>query len=422
MLQILADFIKDCSSTPSINEKKVIIKKYYELAPEIKECFNYTYNPYLNYYLTNPVISSNIIYNFKEFTTDDWNSFKDLLNQANSRELTPANFQNKLNELFKEFSLEVIESAVALIKRDLACGINVKTINSVIPSCVPSFSVMLADKYTGKSELKFPLYHNHKYDGFRAISIHNGVEYQLLSREGRLFDTYTNQISPLLEKISSELKYNWIFDGEILAEDYQSTSEARAKNTTKLVNYHIFDVLSDNQDSTLYRHRVAKLNTLKSVIEKLGISDRIKIVTSTLVSDESQLAEIHNSSVKLGYEGSILKDPNSVYSWKRSKSWLKWKPTLDVDGYIVEVLEGTGRLENNFGSIVVEGVTESGEKFLVNCGSGFTDELRLELWNNRNSIVGKKVTLNCQEITKDLNGNYSVRFPVWKCFRIEEEQ
>ena len=52
-----------------------------------------------------------------------------------------------------------------------------------------------------------------------------------------------------------------------------------------------------------------------------------------------------------GYEGVMIKDPDAMYECKRTHSWLKAKPFIEVTLKVVSVEEGTGRNKGRLGAI-----------------------------------------------------------------------
>ena len=68
----------------------------------------------------------------------------------------------------------------------------------------------------------------------------------------------------------------------------------------------------------------------------------------------------------------MIKDPDAIYECKRTHSWLKAKPFIEVTLKVASVEEGTGRNKGRLGAILVEGV-DDGNEYRLNCGSGFSD-------------------------------------------------
>ncbi len=84
----------------------------------------------------------------------------------------------------------------------------------------------------------------------------------------------------------------------------------------------------------------------------------------------------------------------------------------DADLKVVDVYDGTGKNKGKLGGIIVEFIYE-GNTYQCECGSGFTDDERIKYWSNPNEIIGKIATIQFFEISKNDNGGYGLRFPVW---------
>ena len=107
---------------------------------------------------------------------------------------------------------------------------------------------------------------------------------------------------------------------------------------------------------------------------------------------------------------------NAPYECKRNTFWMKYKPTLTVDLTVVGVEEGTGRNEGRLGALVCEG-EDDGKFIQVNVGSGYSDEDRVDYWDNSNDVIGRTAEILCDVITQNRDGTYSLRFPRFVRFR-----
>lgn len=126
--------------------------------------------------------------------------------------------------------------------------------------------------------------------------------------------------------------------------------------------------------------------------------------------------EINQDAIDGGYEGIMIKDPSAKYECKRSHAWLKLKPFIEVSLTVSAVEEGTGKNIGRLGALVCEGIDDS-RRILVNVGSGFTDDQRIDYWANREEVVGKIVEVRADAITQNQDGTYSLRFPRFLRFR-----
>ena len=113
----------------------------------------------------------------------------------------------------------------------------------------------------------------------------------------------------------------------------------------------------------------------------------------------------------------MIKDPKSYYECKRSSSWLKSKPVIQVSLTVKNIEEGTGRNKNKLGAISVEGFDE-GKFFKLSVGSGFTDKQREQFWGEKNALIGQIIEIKADAMTKSQDKkNWSLRFPRFKSFR-----
>ena len=97
---------------------------------------------------------------------------------------------------------------------------------------------------------------------------------------------------------------------------------------------------------------------------------------------KEQFKQFNKDSIINGHEGIMIKDPNSFYECKRSTTWLKSKPFIEISLQVTDFEEGTGRNTGRLGAIIAEGEDE-GKFFKLNIGSGFTDEQRLQYWEKK---------------------------------------
>ena len=112
----------------------------------------------------------------------------------------------------------------------------------------------------------------------------------------------------------------------------------------------------------------------------------------------------------------MIKDVDAPYVCKRDTAWMKSKPFIEVSLTVIGYEEGTGRNQGRLGALICEG-EDSGKTISVNCGSGFSDGDRTELWAGRDSLVGQVVEVRADAITQNQDGTYSLRFPRFKTFR-----
>ena len=89
-------------------------------------------------------------------------------------------------------------------------------------------------------------------------------------------------------------------------------------------------------------------------------SEIIKLIDKEFINlDEESGKEIfkrfNTQAILDGYEGIIIKDPDSFYECKRSTTWLKLKPVIEISLKVTSYEEGSGRNIGKLGAIIAEG-------------------------------------------------------------------
>jgi DNA ligase-1 len=166
------------------------------------------------------------------------------------------------------------------------------------------------------------------------------------------------------------------------------------------------------------KRRSNLLKSMKDTFDKIGSIDIIpqKEVDLDSYVGELEFKEYNKEAIAAGFEGIMIKDVNAPYKAKRSTSWLKMKPFIEVSLTVTVVEEGTGRNEGKMGALVCEG-QDDGKDIKVNVGSGFTDAQRDEFWINKETIPGQVIEVRADAITQNQDGTYSLRFPRFLRFR-----
>lgn len=119
--------------------------------------------------------------------------------------------------------------------------------------------------------------------------------------------------------------------------------------------------------------------------------------------------------IAYGGEGIMLQDCDMPYVQGRSKCLIKVKRKEDFVGRIVDIVlaaPGT-KIEGGAGAIICELECCSS---LVRVGSGFTNEERTFIAQNRAKVVGEQVEIEAFGLSKNSAGKTSLSMPVFKCF------
>lgn len=296
-----------------------------------------------------------------------------------------------------------------------------------------NFKPLLAATLTDEeiANLPYPMYLSAKLDGIRAV-IRDGVVYS------RNLKRIPNQHVQLL---FGQEKYNG-FDGELIVgasndeNVYNATvSGVMSEDGTPDVRFWVFDDATEQNAGEEYRVRLERIQKRLSHVVP---SDRIHIMPQNLVMDEDMLLSYEKSLVGDGYEGVMIRSLTGKYkhgrATNREANIFKLKRFSDSEAEIIGFEElfknmndkQVNELGNSFrsshkdnmmamdtlGALIVRDI-KTGVEF--NIGSGYTQEVRDEIWSNQAKYLGKLAKYKHFEVgVKD-----KPRFPVFIGMRSE---
>ena len=416
MLKELQEFVNEMKSTSSLLEKKVIIDTIKD-NKFITRSLNYTYDPYKKYYVTskNCKKMSHII--------DEECGFVDLfelLDDLNNRTYTGHDAIAMVNGYIGQHK-EYEDLIFSIIDRNLELRASDSVINKVIPNLIPTFDVALATKY----EPKFCDFENEqwlgsrKLDGVRCIIRKEGTNINAYSRQGNAFTT----LQKVLDDVS-KIPGNFILDGEICMmdekgnEDFQGIMKQikRKNHTMDNPKYVIFDYLTLEEFDT--KEGTTKLEDRYINLQgcDLESTNTLSLLEQYTIESDKQLSDMIDEAEYLGHEGVMLRK-NSGYQGKRTKNLLKCKKFFDAE-YIVESMD----FQNH--RVIREGkeisipmmaqvyIVHKGNEVAV--GSGWNQEQRIRYEAHPEQLIGKTITVQYFEETKNQEGGISLRFPTVK--------
>jgi DNA ligase-1 len=356
-----------------------------------------------------------------------WEAFKELCELLATRQLTGDDARSAI-ELALSASTEAQwnDWYRRILIKDLRCGVSEKTVNKIVKGAVPVFECMLAhDGANHEKKIKGVKLLEPKLDGVRCITI---VDYSArtvvqYTRNGKVLENFSHITDSLLTHID-DLGRSYVLDGEVVSDSFQTLmKQVHRKDDVQSgdARLMLFDMipLSEFKEgkSTLgQRRRSNLLRSFKPTFDKCG---NIDVITQIEVNLDEMVGEVqfrayNKEAIDKGFEGIMIKDPNAMYECKRSASWLKMKPFIEVSLTVLETEEGTGKNAGKMGALVCEG-TEDGKLIKVNVGSGFTDEDRDDFWSCK--VDGQVVEVRADAITQNQDGTYSLRFPRFLRFR-----
>lgn len=278
----------------------------------------------------------------------------------------------------------------------------------------PGAEPMLAhryDKYPDK--IQFPCAAQPKLDGHRCIAVFDDGVVKLFSRQRKQITGLPHIEQAIQESmISLNRTAKIVLDGELYNHDYKDnfeelTSHIRnesPKEGYKAVQYHLYDIVNS---TAKFEFRYQALSLMASCMDDAVLK---LVETVEIPNDERALAYFKACRAK-GYEGAILRNLDGLYVGKRSYDLQKVKEFVDAEFEIVGVEEGRGKMK---GHAIFVCKTPEGKEFRAKM-MGSMDSL-IEYFNNADQYIGRYVTVQFQEYTKD----NVPRFPVAVRFRGEE--
>ena len=362
-----------------------------------------------------------------------WPVFTELAHKLNSRELTGHAARDAI-ELTRDIATQAQWNGFyrRILIKDLRCGVSEKTVNNVAKKQnkpeykIPVFSCQLAhDSANHESKVAGEKMVEVKLDGVRVLTIcyPDGTVTQF-SRNGKEFHNFEH-IKQQISKI--EFTQAMVLDGEVMSSSFQDLmKQVHRKDNVEASDavLHLFDIvpLSEFNRGSSTKTQLARSQELadwytahKTALPNVEILD-YEILDLNTDTGTNRFQEINKLAIAGGYEGIMIKDVAAVYESKRTHSWLKLKPFIEVTLEVTGVEQGTGRNEGKLGALVCSG-TDDGKDIVTNVGSGLTDKAREQYWNSQDSLIGHLVEVRADAVTQNQDGTFSLRFPRFLRFR-----
>jgi len=426
----LKEFIKQMRATSSSNEKIEILKQQSEF---IKKVLEYTYNPYKQYYVTSKTCKKNNHLVNEDAAYRGLELF-DVLDQLSTRAVTGHDAITLVNS-FVASCFDNGDFIYDIIDKDLKTRTGAKVINKAFPGLIPEFNVALAQNYEPKlasfgENVDETWYASRKLDGVRCLAVVdvNGT-CTLYSRMGKEFTTL-NKIKYAIEATGI---INYVFDGEICLldedgnEDFQGVMKELRRKDHQIENptFMIFDMIHKSEfDSGKSSDNLSsRLQTLRTWLgPRYDTKETLRYLDQAVITDERHFDMWNQMAKDNNWEGFMLRK-DTKYEGKRSKNLLKVKSFYDAEyevlGWDVDqhevVRDGKSESMTMLSQVWIEH-----KNHLVKVGSGFTQEQRLQYMDG--SILGKTITVQYFEETKNQDGGISLRFPTVKVIHGEKRE
>jgi DNA ligase-1 len=315
-------------------------------------------------------------------------------------ECTPKNIGKKNGTTVEEQALFEAQSLWQK-RKDLGYHEDIKDCDKKV-----FFQPMLAQDYDKrKNKIKYPILSQPKLDGIRCIIKSDGM----WTRNGKEIISAPH-IYEYLKHIFDN-QPDLILDGELYTSDKNIDfntiiSCVRKTKPTQVdleisanhIEFWAYD-LWDGEDLKYEDRR----NLLKGLENKYNIGYPIyRVVATYELPNEAYVLEQLQHYIEQGFEGQILRDPNTFYENKRSNGLLKHKTFFDEEFEIIGYAEGVGKFS---GKLATLKVNVNGVE--VDCTINGTMGYLEELFEIKDNLIGKQATVKYFEKTTD----GSLRFP-----------
>jgi DNA ligase-1 len=413
-LSEVISIVKQLRETSGTNDKIVLLRRNCnnEL---LRKVLRYTYDTDLKY----GVQKKSIVMRTGE---SKWSSLFEMLDElaeSNINDNLKRNVGRFINNLETEDEKELVTK---ILLKNLDVGLNVKNINKGMKGLITTHDIQLGSKWEGNLNEEV------------AVSLKlDGVRCTWLIKDGKaIAKTRQNKIIQGMEDLTKAMEEvfgdrDLMVDGELLAQNpngldskelFKLTSGiVNSKGIKKGLTFVAFDIVPLED----YVNKVNNTPFLerRELLEHYVINQElVKLAPFYFITDSvERINEKLNEVVSLGLEGLMINKLKCGYEFKRTKNLLKVKAMSTMDLRVIAFEEGDGAFEGILGAIVVK---YKGNE--VRVGSGFTQDMRAEVWNNQDKYKNVIAEIQYFEVTKNEEGKESLRFPVFKGWRFDKDE
>ncbi len=222
----------------------------------------------------------------------------------------------------------------------------------------------------------------YKYDGHRCLITKQNGEMLAYSRQGKLITS----IDHILEGI--DLADGMTLDGELYCHGVPLQTIGswikREQEATKNLMYCAYDSVADAPFAS----------RLRTVQGALAFSKNALAAPTARAEDAPAVRAFFAQARAKGYEGAIVRWGEEGYEvGKRSKHLVKVKSVIDDEFEIIDV----ERSKDGWAIFVCK--TRDDVAFKVNAPGGYKE--KEEIWRKRDSYIGRYVTVEFSNLTKD---------------------
>lgn len=394
--------IVDISSDSSTNNKQLILNEH--VSDELfRSVLEYAYNPRKIFGVVpdQTWIKEEGSSNFDEQTFG-------LLDNLIERKLTGnaarEALSNELNRLYKDSATLLVN----IIKKDLRAGFSEKLINKAYKGLIPTYPYMrcslLKDVKQSSFDFVRGVFSQIKMDGLFANG--NILEtFQFTTRAGSVFPM--EHFQEIAESVSHLCGYQT--HGELLVE--QDGKILHRKIGNGILNsvlkggkfeenqkpvYVVWDIIPIEEAKTKNKYKVPYYERL-ALLEKLFTQNQhIRVIEYKVLHSLKECILHAVELIKLGFEGSVFKNPHMIWEDGTSKQQVKVKVEFECDLEITGIREGKKETKYEGRPAVFE-CQSSDARLKVNCVIK-NEKMRDIVESDPNDWIGRIVTLTANDI------------------------
>ena len=427
---IIREIFNTIASIPGSNDKMQFLNE--NTNETVSLIFQDTYDTKRKYYVKKFNVA-----NTGTLTIDtSYNLFHDMLEDLNNRVITGNAAVESIERMIGNFVKEDQDILCKILNRNLKIGVSLDNFNKTSGESIDKFQVALAKKLQDVKNVD-PIdgtwFVSRKMDGARCITIcvQDCVDGELtqdvkfFSRQGKEFITLSNLIPDVKQMFIECGVGTFILDGEMCLVDENGDEHfdwvmkeiTRKNHTIENPCYQVFDLLNDDwfygrETSENFGDRLHSLCEIwyQSRPTHIRVAEQERITSQDIFDKWQEKAKYG------GWEGLMIRK-DVPYEGKRTNNLLKIKAMQDAE-YVVEGVI-RGKATYNEGGAkeydIISALLIKHRENVVKVGSGLSKEQRIEWYSRPDEIIGKTITVQYFEETKDSKtGEYSLRFPVLK--------
>ena len=257
-------------------------------------------------------------------------------------------------------------------------------------------------------------YGSYKHDGLRCLMYMKDGELKTASRGGQDYDiptTYIRQdeyLKSVFEKYPEIILDSEIYrHGWVLSKLSGLARKETLEEDHKQLKLHCYDIVDTEKT---FKERLKILNEIK---QNCPSDSKLVIVEHRLVKGKDEIMKMHDEAIANGYEGLVVRDPNSKYKpGGRTSAWQKVKLFSDDEYKVLGLVEG---LRDEDMCFLME--TKEGYQFKA---KPIGDRAQKQWYREHiNELIGKMATVKHFGMTNTTTPVPNL--PVWKCIRLEKD-